>query len=165
MAIGQGYVTVTPLQLATAYSAIANGGHLCRPHLADHIETADGTVVHRIGGHCDRRLPFTQAELDYVRGALAAVPGPGGTASLAFQGFPLSQVPVAGKTGTAQRPPFQDTSWFAAMVPATNPQYVILAMIEQGGHGSTSAAPIVRKVIESLYGIQSNGTVNGGVSD
>lgn len=165
MAIGQGYVTVTPLQLATAFSAIANGGHLCRPHVAERIETADGRLVRKIGGHCDRRLPYTQAELDYVRSALAAVPGPGGTAYLAFQGFPLSQVPVAGKTGTAQRPPFQDTSWFAAMVPATNPQYVIVAMVEQGGHGSTSAAPIVRKVIEGLYGIQSNGTVNGGVSD
>ena len=72
-------------------------------------------------------------------------------------------MPVAGKTGTAQRPPFQDTSWFAAMVPANDPQYVIIAMVEQGGHGSTSAAPIVRQVIEGLYGIDSSGVVDGGV--
>jgi penicillin-binding protein 2 len=103
--------------------------------------------------------------MDYVRNALATVTQSGGTASTAFAGFPLWEVPVAAKTGTAQRPPFQDTSWFAAMVPADAPQYVIVAMVEQGGHGSTSAAPIVRQVIEGLYGIDSTGVVDGGVTD
>ena len=166
MAIGQGFVTITPMQLAVAYSAIANGGKVCRPHVVDHIEDPDGATVHTVSGHCnDRKLPYTQAELDYIRNALATVTQSGGTASSAFAGFPLSQVPVAGKTGTAQRPPFQDTSWFAAMVPANDPKYVIIAMVEQGGHGSTSAAPIVRQVIEGLYGIDSNGVVNGGSTD
>ncbi len=153
MAIGQGYVTVTPLQLATAYAAIANGGKICTPHLVDRIEDPDGGLVKRVTGHCGRRtLPYTQAELDYINAALATVTQPGGTAGLAFSGFPLSDIPVAGKTGTAQRPPFQDTSWFAAMVPAGDPQYVVIAMVEQGGHGSTSAAPIVRQIIEGLFG-------------
>lgn len=165
MAIGQGYVTVTPMQLAVAYSAIVNGGKICRPHVVDHIDDPQGQTVKVVGGHCRKTLPYTQAELDYIRNALATVTQPGGTAGSAFAGFPLSQVPVAGKTGTAQRPPFQDTSWFAAMVPANNPQYVIVAMIEQGGHGSTSAAPIVRQVIEGLYGIDATGVVNGGVTD
>jgi penicillin-binding protein 2 len=166
MAIGQGFVTITPMQLAVAYSAIANGGKLCRPHVVDHIEDPQGKTVETIPGHCNsRKLPYSQAVLDYVRNALATVTQPGGTASTAFAGFPLSQVPVAGKTGTAQRPPFQDTSWFAAMVPANDPQYVIVAMVEQGGHGSTSAAPIVRQIIEGLYGIDSNGVVNGGSTD
>ena len=166
MAIGQGFVTVTPMQLAVAYSAIANGGKVCRPHVVDHIEDPAGETVHTVSGHCnDRKLPYTQAELDYIKNALATVTQSGGTASSAFAGFPLSQVPVAGKTGTAQRPPFQDTSWFAAMVPANDPKYVIIAMVEQGGHGSTSAAPIVRQVIEGLYGIDSNGVVNGGSTD
>ena len=151
MAIGQGYVTVTPLQLATAYAAIANGGKMCRPHLVDHIDDPQGHVVKRIGGHCTRSLPFTQAEIDYIRSALATVTEPGGTAGLAFAGFPLSQLPVAGKTGTAERPPFQDTSWFAAMAPAGSPQYVVVAMVEQGGHGSTSAAPLVRYIIKGMY--------------
>ena len=75
-----------------------------------------------------------------------------GTAAAAFAGFPLSQVPVTGKTGTAQRRPFQDTSWFAAIVrPARRPEHVIVAMVEQGGHGSTTAAPIVRSIIEDMY--------------
>ena len=163
MAIGQGFVTVTPMQLAVAYSAIANGGKICRPHVVDRIEGANARTV---SGHCNnRKLPYTQAELDYVMNALSKVTQSGGTASGAFAGFPLSEVPVAGKTGTAQRPPFQDTSWFAAMVPADAPQYVIIAMVEQGGHGSTSAAPIVRQVIEGLYGIDSAGVVDGGVTD
>ena len=166
MAIGQGYVTVTPMQLATAYAAIANGGKLCRPHLVDRIERPDGTVARRVSGHCGQHeLPYTQAEIDYIKNALATVTQPGGTAGLAFAGFPLSTYPVGGKTGTAQRPPFQDTSWFAAMVPATDPKYVVVAMVEQGGHGSTSAAPIVRQVIEGLLGISETGAVNGGVSD
>jgi penicillin-binding protein 2 len=165
MAIGQGYVTVTPMELATAFAAIANGGKMCRPHLVDRIVDPSGHVVKRIGGRCTRSLPFTRAEIDYIRSALATVTQPGGTAGLAFAGFPLSQLPVAGKTGTAQRPPFQDTSWFAGMAPAGSPRYLVLAMVEQGGHGSTSAAPIVRQVIEGLFGINGNGPSNGGVSD
>ncbi|MEO8423079.1 MAG: penicillin-binding protein 2 [Actinomycetota bacterium] len=166
MAIGQGFVTVTPMQLAVAYSAIANGGKLCRPHVVDHFEDPAGDTTHTVSGHCNKRtLPYSQAELDYVMNALTKVTQPGGTASTAFAGFPLSEVPVAGKTGTAQRPPFQDTSWFAAMLPAGNPQYVIVAMVEQGGHGSTSAAPIVRQIIEGLYGIDSGGVVDGGSTD
>jgi penicillin-binding protein 2 len=105
--------------------------------------------------------------MTYIRQALEGVVS-GGTASCAFSGFPLDQVPVAGKTGTAERgspDQFQDTSWFAAMVPAYDPQYVIIAMVEQGGHGSTSAAPIVRQVIEGLYGIDSSGVVDGGATD
>jgi penicillin-binding protein 2 len=166
MAIGQGFVTVTPMQLAVAYSAIANGGRICRPHVVDHVEDAQGTLVQTVSGHCNKRtLPYTQAELDYVMNALNTVTQSGGTASTAFAGFPLSEVPVAGKTGTAQRPPFQDTSWFAAMVPAGDPQYVIIAMVEQGGHGSISAAPIVRQIIEGLFGIDSAGVVDGGSTD
>jgi penicillin-binding protein 2 len=166
MAIGQGFVTVTPMQLAVAFSAIANGGRICRPHVVDHIEDSGGGDVRAVSGHCNnRQLPYTQAELDYIRNALATVTQSGGTASTAFAGFPLSEVPVAGKTGTAQRPPFQDTSWFAAMVPANAPKYVIIAMVEQGGHGSTSAAPIVRQVIEGLFGIDSAGVVDGGATD
>jgi penicillin-binding protein 2 len=166
MTIGQGYVTVTPLQLATAYAALANGGKICTPHLVDRIEDPEGGLVKRVTGHCGRRtLPYTQAELDYINAALATVTQSGGTADLAFSGFPLSDIPVAGKTGTAQRPPFQDTSWFAAMVPAGDPQYVVIAMVEQGGHGSTAAAPIVRQIIEGLFGLEETGAVDGGSTD
>ena len=72
----------------------------------------------------------------------------------------MSQVPVAGKTGTAFRgTQFQDTSWFAAMVPANDPKYVVVAMVEQAGFGSDVAAPLVRRMIETMYGIEPGGQI------
>jgi penicillin-binding protein 2 len=158
--IGSGNMLVTPLQLATAYGAIANDGHMCRPHVVDRVMASDGdTVLKQVNGQCDRMVPYTKPELDYVRNALTQVPV-SGTAKVPFYGFPLSDVPVAGKTGTAYRgDPFQDTSWFAAMVPANDPQYVVLAMVEQAGFGSDVAAPLVRRMIETMYGIESNAPV------
>jgi penicillin-binding protein 2 len=155
ISIGSSYVTTTPLQLATAYSVIANGGRLCRPHLADRIVAPDGETVKDIRGHC-RSLRYPKSWLQYVRTALTRVTSEqGGTAYVPFIGFPHSQIPIAGKTGTAERPGHQDTSWFAAMVPADNPQYVVVVMAEQGGFGSETAAPIARRIIERIYGIES----------
>lgn len=151
--IGSGYVQVTPLQLARAYAAIANGGHLCQPHLVDEITGPDGAAVKRITGHCDQMVPYTPQQLSYIRGALRSVVT-GGTAQCAFQGFPLSRITVAGKTGTAEREPGkQDTSWFASMVgpDPDHPDYVIVTMVEQGGFGGQTAAPITRQVIDGLY--------------
>ncbi|HJR98581.1 MAG TPA: penicillin-binding transpeptidase domain-containing protein [Actinomycetota bacterium] len=158
--IGSGYMSVTPLQLATAYGAIANEGHMCRPHLVDRVMAGDGeTVLKKVNGQCDRTVPYSKTELDYVRNALAQVPL-SGTARSAFYGFPHSEVPVAGKTGTAFRgEPFQDTSWFAAMVPANDPEYVVVAMVEQAGFGSDVAAPLVRRMIEKMYGIEPGGQI------
>jgi penicillin-binding protein 2 len=152
---GAGDLQVTPLQLASAYAAIANGGHLCRPHLVERIEDADGKVVKVPGSGCDRTLPYSQRDLGYIRGALANVVS-GGTASCAFSGFPLSQIPVAGKTGTAERgtETYQDTSWFASMVgPTADPDYVVVTMVEQGGFGAQVAAPITRGIIEEIEGL------------
>ena len=166
LSIGSGEMRATPMQLATAYLALANGGKMCKPHLVDHIEDAQGNTVKQIGSRCYADLPYTQAQLDYiVRDGLAQVTQAGGTAGLAFAGFPLSTIPVAGKTGTAERPPFQDTSWFAAIVPAYQPRYVVIAMVEQGGFGSTTAAPIVRHVIERMYDLPVSGPVSGGSQD
>ena len=148
-AIGQDSVTVTPLQLATAYSAIANGGQICRPHLAARIETPDGKTLKTIQPKC-HSIPYTAQQIGFVRNALAGVTTTGGTAATAFAGFPI---PVAGKTGTSQRPPFQDTAWFAGMAPAGNPKYVVVAMVEQGGFGGVTAAPIVRHIMEGLFNL------------
>jgi penicillin-binding protein 2 len=151
--IGSGYVQVTPLQLAQAYGAIANGGHLCRPHIADELISAKGSVDKRVDDHCDRMVPYTPQQLSYIRGALRSVVS-SGTAQCAFAGFPTSQIAVGGKTGTAEREPGkQDTSWFAAMVgpDPDHPEYVIVTMVEQGGFGGQTAAPITRQVIDALY--------------
>ncbi len=157
--IGSGYMSVTPLQLATAYGALANDGHLCRPHVVDRVVSSDGEVIKKVNGQCDRTVPYTRTELDYVREALTQVPV-SGTAKTPFLGFPLSEIPVAGKTGTAYRGTlFQDTSWFAAMVPANDPKYVVVAMVEQAGFGSDVAAPLVRRMIETMYGMRSDAPV------
>jgi penicillin-binding protein 2 len=162
MMIGSAYPEVSPLQLAAAYAALGNGGHLCRPHLMDEVVGADGKIVRQPDKGCDRMVPYAPAELDYVRNALSTVTS-GGTAACAFSGFPLSSVPVAGKTGTAERPPHQDTSWFAAMVPANDPEYVVVTMVEQGGFGAQVAAPITRHVIDRIYGLEDPGTACGSI--
>ena len=151
MSIGQGDTLVTPLQLADAYSAIANGGTVWVPHVGLEVRRPGGHVVRRIRPRRAGRLPFSRTDLAYVRDALATVPEGNGTAAVAFRGFPLSQVPVAGKTGTAEVSPHQPDSWFAAMAPANDPKYVIVCLVEQGGHGATTAAPVVRNILEGLF--------------
>jgi len=164
--IGSTYMMATPLQLAQAYSAIANGGHLCRPHVVDQVVAPDGTVVKRAEDRCNRTIPYPPTDLAYIRGALGSVIT-SGTAQCSFSGFPTSQVWVGGKTGTAERPPHQDTSWFAAMAGhnPNAPKYVVIAMVEQGGFGAEAAAPIARHVIEDIYHLPNNGQGGCAVGD
>jgi penicillin-binding protein 2 len=159
LAIGSGEMKSTPLQLAQAYAALASG-KLCRPHLVSRIEDRDGRVVRKIGGKC-RPVGYTPAELEYIREALRGVTS-GGTASAVFSGCPLD---VSGKTGTAERPPFQDTSWFAGIVPSHDPQYVVVATVEQGGFGAETAAPIVRNIMSRIYRTPCEGPALGEQED
>ena len=164
MSIGQGETLVTPLQMAQAYSALMNDGHICVPHVLDEVRTPTGVVVRRDRPRCAHRLPFSQQEIAYVRDALAQVPRVG-TARAAFLGFPFSQVWIGGKTGTAQVNNKQDYSWFAAMTNAQGKEYVVVALVEQGGHGSTTAAPIVRRIVEGLYGLPQSGFLGNSATD
>jgi penicillin-binding protein 2 len=159
LAIGSGEMKATPLQVAQAYGALATG-RLCRPHLVSRIQDGDGEVAKRVGGRC-RRIPYTPAELGYIREALRSVTSTG-TASTVFSGCPLD---VAGKTGTAERPPFQDTSWFAGVVPAEHPEYVVVATVEQGGFGAETAAPIVRNIMSRIYRVPCQGPQLGASED
>ncbi len=161
LGIGQGYLQVTPLQLAAAYSAIANGGTIYAPHLGWRIENPDGDVIREIGKQATGSLPITRRQVLFLRNALKGVTR-FGTASSAFAGFPLDSIPVAGKTGTADIAGQQPFSWFAAMAPADHPKYVVVGLVEQGGHGATTAAPIVRRVLEGLFGIPSGGPLRAG---
>lgn len=164
MTIGQGDTLTTPLQLATAYAGLQNDGRVCVPHLFDRALRPDGVVVRSVKPNCKRRLPFKQADLEYVRNALTDVPR-SGTASGAFIGFPFSQVWIAAKTGTAEVLNRQDFSWFAAMTEASGQEHVIVALVEQGGHGSTTAAPIVRRVTEGIYGLEQSEIVGAEATD
>jgi penicillin-binding protein 2 len=165
LSIGQGFLLVTPLQLAKSYAALANGGRLLEPRVGWRIETSGGQVVHRLRPRPDGRLPLTAREIAFLKNALRGVPERG-TAALTFAGFPLDRIPVAGKTGTADILPKQPYSWFAAMAPASDPKYVVVAMVEQGGFGATTAAPVVRRILEGLFGLHPSERLRtGGLAD
>jgi penicillin-binding protein 2 len=153
-AIGQGYVTVTPLQLANAYAALANGGKLYSPRIGKAIISQTGQVVKRIKPKVIRRLPVAGSTLAYIRNALADVTTGGGTAAGAFSGFPRGQVCVAGKTGTAEVFNSSVTSVFASFAPCGNPKYVVVVMVPQSNFGADVAAPAVRQIYDSIYGLE-----------
>jgi penicillin-binding protein 2 len=152
-AIGQGYVTATPLQLTNAYVALANGGTLYAPRVGEALVSASGKVVQKINPPVTRKLPASAETLAYIRSALAGVVSQG-TAASAFGGFPLNQVCVAGKTGTAQIEGKNATSVFASFAPCNNPKLVVVVMLPDSGYGADAAAPAVRQIWDGIYGLQ-----------
>jgi penicillin-binding protein 2 len=162
-AIGQGYVTVTPLQLANAYAALANGGTLYSPRIGEAlVSPTTGRVVQQINPPVVRHLPVSRNTLAYIRNALAGVVTQG-TAAGAFAGFPLNQVCVAGKTGTAQLFGKNATSVFASFAPCNDPKYVVLVMVPDSGYGADVAAPAVRQIWDGIYGLEKHtAAVPGG---
>lgn len=147
-AIGQGDTLVTPLQLATVYAAIANGGKVVEPHVGRALLAPDGSV-REIAPKVRSTLPISPELLAFIRDALAGVTQPGGTASRAFSGAPVA---AAGKTGTGEVANKQDTAWFASYAPVEDPELVVVGMVSQGGTGGTIAAPLVREVYDGIYG-------------
>jgi penicillin-binding protein 2 len=156
LAIGQGYLQVTPLQLATAYAAVANGGYVVRPHLGERVEDADGRVIQEFNQPARRKLSIKPAHRQAIlEGLRSAASDPGGTSAGVFKGFPI---PVAGKTGTAQTcPGCADQSWYAGLAPYPNPRYVVVATFERGGFGAETAAPAVRRIMAELFGVKNQG--------
>jgi penicillin-binding protein 2 len=168
-AIGQGYVAVTPLQLADAYAALANGGTLYSPRIGKAIISSTGQVVKRINPPVIRHLPVTGGTLAYIRNALADVTVGGGTAAAPFSGFPRNKVCVAGKTGTAEVFNSSVTSVFASFAPCNDPKYVVVVMVPNSNFGAEVAAPAVRQIYDSIYGLEghkaafSNGNLPHGL--
>ena len=155
MSIGQGDVLTTPLQMAAAYQAVANDGVLLRPSVGRELRQADGTLVRTIEPEPLSTIDLTEAELRSIqRGLERTVMEPGGTAYGAFLGFPFDEVTVAGKTGTAERKPRVPYAWFAAYAPAEDPRYVVVVSVEEGGGGSQTAAPIARRILETLFDVR-----------
>jgi penicillin-binding protein 2 len=152
-AIGQGYVEVTPLQLADAYAALANGGTLYSPRVGEALLSPDGKVVQKITPPVVGHLPVAGSTLAYIRTALKGVVT-SGTAAATFSGFPLNTVCVAGKTGTAQAYGKQATSVFASFAPCNNPKYVVVMMIPNSGYGADVSGPAVKDIWDDLYGLQ-----------
>ncbi|MGH8716713.1 MAG: penicillin-binding transpeptidase domain-containing protein, partial [Burkholderiales bacterium] len=158
--IGQGYNLVTPLQLANATAIIANNGIAFRPHLVRYILDTKTSQLQIIPSEVLYNLNFKPANLTLIQKALVDVTGPGGTAARAGAN---SAYPIAGKTGTAQVVAFKqnekntesqvderqrDHALFIAYAPADNPQIVLAVLVENGGHGAATAAPLARQVLD-----------------
>ena len=158
--IGQGYTLVTPMQLAFATATLANNGVAYKPHLVKEVRSSSSNEDRFIAKDPLYDLNIPPAQLDLVRRAMVAVTQPGGTAVYASLGAPYH---IAGKTGTAQviamkqgekydaenvGERLRDHAWFIAYAPAENPQIALAVLVENGGHGGTTAAPIARKVMD-----------------
>lgn len=153
LAIGQGDLQTNPLQMAIAYAAIANGGYVVRPHLGLRIDNATGQVIQDINQPARRRVAMDPAHRKAIlEGLYGAANLPGGTSVDVFAGFPRK---IAGKTGTVERPPKADQSWYVALAPYPNPRYVVAVTVEQGGFGAQTAAPAARLILAKLLGVKS----------
>jgi penicillin-binding protein 2 len=150
--IGQGDTMVTPLQLARAYAALANGGKLMKPRIGKAVVDPAGNVVKRIKPAVERKVKTKKSALEYVDEALKGTTRTG-TLAWRFGGFPLDEVQVRGKTGSAEVLGKQSTSWVATYTK----DYVVVMMVSQGGTGSGTSGPAVRAIWEQLYGVAGEG--------
>lgn len=149
LAIGQGDMLTTPLQMASVYSTVANGGRIVRPHVGLRAEDqVTGNTIANLEPEATTPLPISMENLKAVQEGLVGATAQGTTVGDTFVGFPI---PLAGKTGTAQVAGKADYAWYAAYAPANDPQIVVVVLIEQGGSGGNVAAPTVRKILESYF--------------
>lgn len=160
IAIGQGYNLVTPLQIAATLSAIANGGKYYRPRILKSVQAPHGEILQEFYPQEEKILSISSETRRLITEALwGVVNSPGGTGGRArVEGFD-----VAGKTGTAQviqrregrgeylGGEFKDHAWFACFAPLPNPQITVVVLVEHGGHGGATAAPIARQVLAAYY--------------
>lgn len=154
LAIGQGELTVTPLQLASVYGSFATGRGFSW-NIALRIQEPNGEILQSISPRREAGPPVSeQIRESIMAGLRGATTMDRGTATSAFAGFPQDRFPVAGKTGTAQAMPKQDTALFVALAPADNPRYAVAVVMEQAGFGSTSAAPVARRILAQLSGLE-----------
>ena len=168
LAIGQGDLLVSPLQMTRGYAMIANGGKLVEPHLVKSVEEPRNegeppVVLRPYTPKPPRDLDIDPYALSVVQGALYdATHASYGTSQSVFGSFPVG---IAGKTGTAEKyvelPGYQgvrDQSWWCGYGPYEAPEIAVCALIENGGHGGTAAAPTALKVFEKYFNVQPDGT-------
>jgi penicillin-binding protein 2 len=161
LAVGQGLLVVTPLQLANAYGMFANGGQRYQPRIAKSVN-APGGQVHELGARkVGDPMVFTSDVRDSIlTGMKGVVANREGTAVDAFSGFNFAKFDLAGKTGTAEVQSIDpntkrrnaDTSVFVGFGPVAAPKFVVSVVLEQSGFGSEAAAPAVRRIFDTLYG-------------
>jgi penicillin-binding protein 2 len=165
LAIGQGDLLVTPLQMARFYALIANGGKLVTPHLLRDVESSNGQAVPTPALPTPTQVAVDPAAIQVVRqGLWEATHMTFGTSYPVFGQFPVS---IAGKTGTAEKvvqlPGYlgtKDQSWWCGYGPTDNPKLVVCAVIENGGHGGTAAAPAAAEVFASYFHVKITSTTS-----
>ena len=153
MAIGQGDLLVTPLQMAMVYSTVANRGIQYEPHLVKEIKDPFGEVFIESTIVNWKEIDLNENYLEIMEDGFEMVISPGGTAAYTFRNFPISEIPIAGKTGTAEVSGKQDYAWFASYGPIGNPEYIIVVMLEEAGGGGSNASPIAEKIYRYLFGL------------
>jgi len=150
LAIGQGAMQATPLQMANIAATVVNGGTLYVPHLVEAIRNSRGAIVRRFGHEAIRRVPVSAESLREVRAGMDQVTEPWGTA----YGEDVPGVPFGGKTGTAETDGGNgpNTTWFVAYAPAAHPKIALAVFMERsGGYGANTAAPVARHIIAGYF--------------
>ena len=149
LAFGQGGTVISPLQLADAYAAFANGGTLWTPHVGAQVVDSNGKVVWSYAPKALSHINLPPTTRQTILAGLEGVVSDSlGTASATFAGFPLGRFPVAAKTGTASTGAVEPTSLFVAFAPADNPKYVVAVVIDQAGYGASGSAPVARQILQ-----------------
>jgi penicillin-binding protein 2 len=152
LATGQGDLQTNPLQMAIAYAALANGGTVVTPHVGLQVDDAAGRVLKEFDPGPRRHIKMDpEYREEILEGLHDAAQNGGGTSFEVFGNFPI---PVAGKTGTAQRPPYEDQSWYGVLAPYPNPRIVTFVTMEEGGFGVEAAAPAARTILEAYFARQ-----------
>ena len=152
LAVGQGDLQASPLQMAVAYGAIENGGRVVRPHLGVAVEDQNGRELQKIDPGTARRVRMDPgARAAIMQGLHAATTGDGTSADV-FKGWNQKSFPVYGKTGTAERAGHGDQSWYVCFVPNQSRPIVLAVTVEDGGFGAEAAAPIARVMLAQWFG-------------
>lgn len=160
LATGQGDLQTNPLQMAIAYATVANGGTVVTPHVGMQIDDTAGRVLREFHPPPRRHVHVDRGyRAAILEGLHEAAQSTGGTSCSSFCGFWL---PVAGKTGTAERTGHANQSWYVVLAPYPNPRIVTAVTIEEGGFGAESAAPAAKQILEAYFGKRRPGGPNGG---
>src|SRR4051794_33970815 len=158
LAVGQGDLQATPLQLAEAYSTIIDGGKVVRPHLGLRIEDGNGVLLEELRTPVRRRVHIDPAYRDAImQGLHGAATADGGTSADVFATFPQRYRDLLyGKTGTAERQPNPDQSWYACYVADPLKPIVVVTTIERGGFGAETAAPAARLILDQWFDLKND---------
>ncbi|HSL26735.1 MAG TPA: penicillin-binding transpeptidase domain-containing protein, partial [Acidimicrobiia bacterium] len=165
LAIGQGELTATPLQVAQGYGAIINGGYIYKPHVVGAVLTRDGSTLYQAERELVRQVALDSNTVNSLLIDLNRVVTRG-TASAAFSDFGASLARVGGKTGTGQTIANNDNhAWFVGVGPIDSPRWVVVVLIDEGGSGGRVAAPVARHIMQYLMGEQPTPIEEGAAAD